>query len=79
MRISYWGIAALVILISKVHRLFREQAIALAGGLGGATLLALYYIPAANIVLMRRKSSKPNSPKTSAVKAEMPTEYAVIE
>jgi multidrug efflux pump subunit AcrB len=54
-------------------------AIALAGGLGGATLLALYYIPAANIVLMRSKSSKPNSPKSPAVKGEMPIEYAVTE
>ncbi|AFY40353.1 acriflavin resistance protein [[Leptolyngbya] sp. PCC 7376] len=38
-------------------------AIALAGGLGGATLLALYYIPAAHILILRRKSSKNNRPQ----------------
>ncbi|MEO1094987.1 MAG: efflux RND transporter permease subunit [Cyanobacteria bacterium J06638_28] len=36
-------------------------AIAIAGGLGGATLLALYYIPAAHILISRR--SKVRSPK----------------
>ena len=34
-------------------------AIAIAGGLGGATLLALYYIPAAHILIARRSVKSP--------------------
>ncbi len=33
-------------------------AIAIAGGLGGATILALYYIPSAHLLLARRKSPR---------------------
>ncbi|MDB9529522.1 efflux RND transporter permease subunit [Oscillatoria sp. CS-180] len=44
-------------------------AIAIAGGLGGATLLALYYIPAAHILIARfqKTSSKPILPGSSSL------------
>lgn len=40
-------------------------AIAIAGGLGGATLLALYYVPAAHILIARwtRQSTRPHPPQ----------------
>jgi multidrug efflux pump subunit AcrB len=35
-------------------------AIVIAGGLGGVTLLSLYFVPAVFLLLMRRKSLNPN-------------------
>ncbi|MEM9769419.1 MAG: efflux RND transporter permease subunit, partial [Cyanobacteria bacterium P01_D01_bin.71] len=53
-------------------------AIAIAGGLGGATILALYYIPAAHILITRRTITKsaPLSPasSTSVSAPTLPTE-----
>lgn len=36
-------------------------AVAIAGGLSGATLLALYYIPAAHLLMSRRRGISPRS------------------
>jgi multidrug efflux pump subunit AcrB len=41
-------------------------AIAIAGGLGGATLLALYYIPAAHSLISRRQRQNPIVPGATA-------------
>lgn len=37
-------------------------AIAIAGGLGGATVLALYYVPAAHLLMTRRQAPVPRQP-----------------
>ena len=46
-------------------------AIAIAGGLGGATLLALYFIPSAHLLIYRKRHRKLTDPRQLGFSMQM--------
>jgi len=57
-------IIGFVPLLADGDPFWRPLAIAIAGGISGATLLALYFVPAAYL-LVKRSSSKPSQPRST--------------